>query len=113
MSFLTHEELLTFCKPKEHKAQEFTDEQLSRLDDIQQSAAEFMSALAETDDAVWDLDDIWYLIYEGSDRLTKRGRRVRIPTHVTEKSGKEYITDWYGEEEQDADLDHRRSGRYS
>ena len=79
---------------------EFTDEQLKRLDDVQQSAAEFLSALAETDDVVWDLDDIWDLIYEGSDRLTKRGRRVRIPTHVTTPDGKEFITDWYGEEEQ-------------
>ncbi len=85
---------------------EFTTEQLNRLDQIQEAACLFFNALAETDDESWDLDDIWRLIYEGSDLLTKRGRRVRVPTHVTEKSGKEYITDWFEEEEQDADLDH-------
>ena len=84
----------------------FTTEQLNRLDQIQEAAGLFFNALAETDDESWDLDDIWELIYTGADRLTKRGRRVRVPTHVTEKDGKEYITDWYGEEEQDADLDH-------
>ena len=78
---------------------EFTDEQLKRLDDIQYAAEAFLSSLAETDDKVWDLDDVWDLIYEGSDRLTKRGRRVRVPTHVTTPDGKEYITDWYGEDE--------------
>lgn len=83
---------------------EFTDKQLERLDYIQEAAGQFLSALAETDDAVWDLDDIWDLIYEGSDRLTKRGRRVRVPTHVTTSDGKEYITDWYGEDEH-ADVD--------
>ena len=84
---------------------EFTDEQLTRLDAVQEAAEAFLSALAETDDKVWDLDDIWDLIYEGSDRLVKRGRRVRIPTHVTMPSGKEFITDWYGEDE-DADVEH-------
>lgn len=78
---------------------EFTTEQLNRLDQIQEAAGLFLNALAETDDVSWDLDDIWDLIYEGSDRLTKRGRRVRIPTHVTTPDGKEFITDWYGEDE--------------
>lgn len=105
MSLLTREELLAFCKPKEYKAPEFTDKQLERLDSVQESAERFLSILAETDDKVWDLDDIWDIIYEASDRLTKRGRRVRIPTHVTTPDGKEYITDWYGEDE-DADVEH-------
>ena len=104
MSLLTREEVLAFCKPKEHKAPEFTDEQLYRLDIVEEAARQFLNVLAETDDVVWDLDDVWDLIYEGSDRLTKRGRRVRIPTHVTTPDGKEYITDWYGEDEH-ADVD--------
>lgn len=83
---------------------EFTDEQLERLDSVQEAAERFLSILAETDNKVWDLDDVWGLIYEGSDRLTKRGRRVRIPTHVTTPDGKEFITDWYGEDEH-ADVD--------
>lgn len=78
---------------------EFTDAQFKRLDDIQEAAAKFLSALAETDDQVWDLEDIWELIYTGADRLTKRGRRVKIPTHVTTPDGRNYITDWYGEDE--------------
>jgi hypothetical protein len=78
---------------------EFTDAQFKRLDDIQEAAAKFLSTLAETDDQVWDLEDIWELIYTGADRLTKRGRRVKIPTHVTTTDGKDYITDWYGEDE--------------
>lgn len=72
-----------------------TDEQLKRLDDIEEAAAKFLSALAETDDQVWGLNDIWNLIYAGADRLTKRGRRVKIPTLVTPPDGKDYITDWY------------------
>lgn len=99
MSLLTREEVLEFCKPRKNKAPEFTDEQLNRLDYIQDAAGQFLNALAESDDISWDLDDIWDLIYEGADRLTKRGRRVRIPTHVTTPDGKEFITDWYGEEE--------------
>lgn len=78
---------------------DFTTEQLNRIDQIQEAAGLFFNVLAETDDVSWDLDDIWALIYEGSDRLTRRGRRVRIPTHVTTTDGKEYITDWYGEDE--------------
>lgn len=76
-----------------------SDEQLERLDDIEEAAAKLLSVLAETDDQVWDLNDIWELIYTGADRLTKRGRRVKIPTHVTTPDGKDYITDWYGEDE--------------
>lgn len=72
-----------------------SDEQLKRLDDIEEAAAKFLSVLAETDDQVWGLDDIWDLIYAGADRLTKRGRRVKIPTLVTPPDGKDYITDWY------------------
>lgn len=72
-----------------------TDEQLKRLDDIEEAAAKFLSVLAETDDQVWGLNDIWDLIYAGADRLTKRGRRVKIPTLVTPPDGKDYITDWY------------------
>ena len=75
-----------------------TDEQLKRLDDIEEAAAKFLSVLAETDDQVWGLNDIWDLIYAGAIRLTKRGRRVKIPTHVTTPDGKDYITDWYEEE---------------
>ena len=82
-----------------NKEPEFTDEQLERLDIIEDGTRKFLSVLAETDDVMWDLDDVWALIYEGADRLTKRGRRVRIPTHVTTTDGKEYITDWYGEDE--------------
>lgn len=74
---------------------EFTDEQLKRLDDLEETAAKFFSALAETDDQVCDLKDIWDLIYAGADRLVKKGRRVKIPTHVTTQDGKDYITDWY------------------
>ena len=74
---------------------EFTDEQLKRLDDIEEAAAKFFSTLTETDDQVWDLEDIWELIYAGADMLVKRGRRVKIPTHVTTQDGKDYITDWY------------------
>lgn len=72
-----------------------SDEQLKRLDDIEEAAAKFLSVLAETDDQVWGLDDIWDLIYAGADRLTKRGRRVKIPTLVTTPDDKDYITDWY------------------
>lgn len=73
----------------------FTDEQLKRLDDLEEAATKFLSVLAETDDQVWGLNDIWDLIYAGADMLVKRGRRVKIPTHVTTHDGKDYITDWY------------------
>lgn len=80
---------------------EFTDEQLKRINDIEEAAAKFFSALAETDDQVWNLEDIWELIYAGADMLVKRGRRVKIPTHVTTTDGKDYITDWYEGDEPD------------
>jgi hypothetical protein len=80
---------------------EFTDEQLKRLDDIEEAAAKFFSVLAETDDQVWGLNDIWELIYTGADMLVKRGRRVKIPTHITENDGTERITDWYEGDESD------------
>lgn len=83
---------------------EFTDEQLCRLDQIQEATEEYFSVLAETDDKVWDLDDIWSVIYLACQLLHKRGRKVRLPTHVTMKDGTEYITDWY-EEDKDADMD--------
>ena len=72
-----------------------TDEQLKRLDDIEEAAAKFFSALAETDDQVWDLGNIWDLIYAGANMLVRKGRRVKIPTLVTTPDGKDYITDWY------------------
>ena len=80
---------------------EFTDEQLKRLDDIEEAAVNFFQVLAETDDQVWGLNDIWELIYAGADMLVKRGRRVKIPTHVTTTDGKDYITDWYEGDESD------------
>ena len=74
---------------------EFTDSQLRRLDELQEAAANFFQILADTDDTVWDLEDIYELLYAGADMLVKRGRRVKIPTHVTTQDGKDYITDWY------------------
>ena len=77
---------------------EFTDEQLRRLDELQEAAANFFQILAETDDVVWDLEDIYDLLYAGADMLKKRGRNVRFPTEVTDTDGKTYITEWYCEE---------------
>lgn len=76
---------------------EFTDDQIRRIDELQEAAASFFQALAETTDIVWDLEDIYELLYAGADMLTRRGRRVRFPTEVTEKDGRTYITDWYSE----------------
>lgn len=86
---------------------EFTTDQLYRLDQLQEAAGQFLYALLETDDPSLDLDDIWELIYTGAICLTKRGYRVRIPTHVTTPDGKDYITDWYGEDESIADMEHK------
>lgn len=85
---------------------EFTDEQLDRLDAVQDYAGDFLKALAETDDITFDIDDLWNLIYLGCELLHKRGREVRLPTHVTKKDGIEYITDWYEEDEPHADMEH-------
>ena len=76
---------------------DFTDEQLARLDRIQDAAYDFLKILAETDDIPRDLDAIWNLIYCGADDLLKQDRRVRIPTHVIDVDDSEYITDWYEE----------------
>lgn len=73
---------------------EFTDAQLKRINDLEEAAAKFLSVLAETEDQVWDFNDIWELIYTGANRLLKRGRRVRIPIYVPTLN---YIADWYGE----------------
>ena len=86
---------------------EFTDEQLARLDEIEAAAREFLNALSETDDVTYELEDVWDVIYLGCELLYKRGRIVRLPTHVTKKDGTEYITDWYEEDEPDADVEHQ------
>lgn len=85
--------------------QEFRDDQLDRIDGVQWAAGEFLNYLAETNDVTWDMDDVWNIIYLGCQLLHKRGRKVRLPTHVTKKDGTEYITDWY-EEDEDADMEH-------
>ena len=78
---------------------DFTDEQLQRLDEITNAAYHFLTVIAETDDIPYDAEAIWNLIYEAADRLNNNYcRRVKIPTHVTTPDGKEYITDWYGDE---------------
>ena len=84
---------------------EFTNEQLTRLDYIQDAAGKFFNTLSESTDIVYDLDDIWNLIYLGCDLLHQKGRNVRLPTHVTKKDGTEYITDWY-EVDNVADMEH-------
>ena len=77
----------------------FTDEQLDRLDQIQDAAYDFIKVIAEADDIPRDLNLIWELIYTAADALTdingEHKRHVRIPTHVTLKDGTEYTTDWY------------------
>ena len=85
--------------------EEFTDDQLDRIDAVQEYAGDFLKNLAESDDMEFDLDDIWSVIYFGCAILHKRGINVRLPTHVTNKDGTEYITDWY-EEDEDADMEH-------
>lgn len=89
---------------------EFTDEQLGRLDELQEAAEQFIRAVAETDDIVWEPQDIWDLIYECADILQHRGRRVRIPTRVTNPAGKVDIIDWW-EAYEDADMEHGGTGR--
>ena len=81
---------------------EFTDEQLGRIDSVQGAAEKFLEVMAETSDKVWELDDIWNIIYYGCDLLHKRGQNVRLPTHVTRPDGTEYITDWYEDDETQA-----------
>lgn len=77
---------------------DFTDEQLERIDEVENAAYEFLKVLAETDDIPRDPGTIWDLIYEGCNQLTLRyERRVHLPTHVTDEHGIEYITDWYEE----------------
>lgn len=76
---------------------EFTDEQLDRLDKLQQAAVDFLNVLSETDDTSYMLMDIWDLINLGAKCLTENGRRVRVPTKVTTMNGKTYITDWWEE----------------
>ena len=56
-----------------------------------------LNYLSETDDKVYELDDVWSLIFHGCRLLEKRGRKVRLPAHVTNPDGTEYITDWYEE----------------
>lgn len=85
------------AKTADMMAPEFTDEQLDRLDNLQSAAISFFNVLAETDDCVFELEDIYDLLYAGADMLKKRGRNVRFPTEVTDKNGKTYITDWYCE----------------
>ena len=81
---------------------DFTDKQLDRLDELMDGAYNFLTIVAESDDLPYDVDAIWSLIYEAADRLNKNyGRKVKIPTHVTTPDGKEYITDWYGEDEKE------------
>ena len=81
--------------------EEFTDDQLGRLDHIEEAAREFLNKLAYTDDVAQDLDDIWSIIYKGARLLTKRGIRVWLPACVTDEDGNEHITDWFEEDIQD------------
>ena len=76
---------------------ELNDEQLDRIDGVQWAAEQFLNYLSETDDKVYELDDVWSLIFHGCRLLEKRGRKVRLPAHVTNPDGTEYITDWYEE----------------
>lgn len=75
---------------------EFTNEQLARIDEIDNATFEFCKVLTEKEDLEWNMEFIGEIAEATCDILVRKGFKIRFPVHVTELiSGKEYITDWH------------------
>lgn len=83
---------------------EFSDDQIKRLDEIQEAAMQFLKVLGESEDIPGDVEAIWDVVYAGEAALMDcLQRRVRIPTRVTLKDGTTFIVDYDDEITYDTD----------
>lgn len=75
---------------------ELTDAQADRNDDIYEAAFAFCKVLTENDNLEWDMAFLGEIADLAASIMTEQGHKVRFPSVVTEKDGKQYIEEFYG-----------------
>ena len=75
---------------------EFTNEQIERIDEIDNAVFELCKVLTEKEDLEWNMEFIGEIAEMACDILVIKGFKIRYPVHVVNSfDGKEYITDWH------------------
>lgn len=76
---------------------EFTDEQVRRIDEIQNAVFDLCKVMTNDENLQWDISFIGDISDIAADILTNSGHRVYYPFRVTFKNGTQKIFDYHDE----------------
>lgn len=77
------------------KEVELGDSHAERVDEIHNAVFEVCRTLAEDENLEWDMHCIGEIAGFAADILTAAGKKIRYPAVVTEKSGRQYISEFH------------------
>lgn len=73
---------------------DFTNEQLERIDEVQNAAFDFCKVLTEKEDLEWDMSFIGEICDSVCYILNSHGLQTRYPERIENEDGTVYINDY-------------------
>lgn len=80
---------------EEQEELELTDDQVERLDEIDNAAFEYLKVLTENEDLEWNMEFIGELNEFAADMMAKAGHKIRYPYIETAPDGTQQRKDYY------------------
>lgn len=77
---------------------EFSNDQLERIDEVENASFDFIKVLTEQRDMDWDMSLIGEIADMAADFLVSRGYKVLYPAIIDDEEGTGHTVDYYGEE---------------
>ena len=78
----------------ENQEPELSDEQIVRIDEVENATFDYIRVLAENENMEWNMEYIGELADLAAELLTKQGMKIRYPAIVTNEDGIQVIEDY-------------------